>query len=103
MADYDNTNSGALFLNDRKEADKHPDYRGTINVDGVEYWINAWVKTSKKGDEFFSLAVKPKEQPAAQAQRSVPHKAQPKTIGRGQPQQRNTGGDFGDMDDDIPF
>jgi uncharacterized protein (DUF736 family) len=59
---YDNTNSGALFKNDKKESEKHPDYRGSINVDGVDYWISAWLKTSQQGTKFMSLSVSPKEQ-----------------------------------------
>ena len=59
--EFDNTNSGALFRNERKETDKHPDYRGEINVDGTDYWISAWLKTSGKGTKFMSLAVTPKE------------------------------------------
>jgi uncharacterized protein (DUF736 family) len=62
MSDYDNTNSGALFKNDRKETDKHPDMRGSIDVGGVEYWISAWTKTPKAGgDKFLSLAVTAKD------------------------------------------
>ena len=61
--EYDNTNKGSLFKNDRKELDTHPDYNGSINVGGEEYWLNAWVKESKKdGKKFFSLSVKPKDQ-----------------------------------------
>lgn len=58
---YDNTNGGALFKNDDKQGDKSPDYRGTLNVDGVEYWLNAWIKVSKKGTKFMSLSVKSKQ------------------------------------------
>lgn len=65
MPQYDNTNSGVLFKNTDKATDKHPDYGGTINVEGKEYWLNAWIKEGKKG-KFMSLAVKPKDaKPAA--------------------------------------
>lgn len=69
MTDYDNTNRGALFKNQRKEKDTHPDYNGTLNVDGVEFWLSAWLKESKKGGKFMSLSIKPKE--AARAPQSA--------------------------------
>ena len=61
MADYDDTNRGALFKNDKKESDRHPDYRGSINVGGTEYWLSAWMKTSAKGTRYMSLSVTEKE------------------------------------------
>ena len=62
MSDYDNTNRGSLFRNNKKEEDRHPDFNGSINVEGTEYWLNAWVKESKKdGTKFFSLSVKEKQ------------------------------------------
>ena len=61
MKEYDNTNSGTIFDNDRKEKDTHPDFTGTLNVEGKDYWISAWKKTSKGGKRFISLAVKPKD------------------------------------------
>lgn len=54
---YDNTNRGAIFKNDRKEKDTHPDYRGKINVDGVDKEISLWVKESKDGKKFFSASI----------------------------------------------
>lgn len=57
---FDNTNSGALFKADKQGNDKRPDYSGTLNVDGREYFLSAWLKSSKAGQKYMSLAVKPK-------------------------------------------
>jgi hypothetical protein len=62
---YDNTNRWVLFKNDRKTKDTHPDYSGTLNVDGVEYFLDAWVKDGAKG-KFFSGSVKRKDKQAMQ-------------------------------------
>jgi hypothetical protein len=62
---YDNTNSGVLFRNDRKESAKHADYKGEINAAGVEFWVDAWVRTSSKnGSKFFSFKLRPKKEAA---------------------------------------
>jgi uncharacterized protein (DUF736 family) len=54
---YDNTNSGAIFKNEKK-ADNHPDYKGKINVDGVDKEIALWLRTSKDGKtKFFSVKI----------------------------------------------
>jgi len=63
---YDDTNRGVLFKNEEKENERHADYRGSINVGGTEFWLNAWIKTSSKtGKKFMSLSVKPKDAAAA--------------------------------------
>ena len=62
MTNFDNTNKGALSRNERREKDTQPEYTGTINVEGVEYWLSGWVKERKDGSgKFFSLSVKRKE------------------------------------------
>ena len=87
MAEYDNTNSGALFKNEDKD-EAHPnwaDYQGSIDVEGTEYWISAWLRTGKKsGKKFMSLTVKTKEANKA-------------------PQQSQISPPVDDLSDDIPF
>jgi hypothetical protein len=59
MTTYDNTNRGVLFSErDKKTKDDDRDYGGSINIEGREFWLSGWVKTSKKGNKF--LSVKPK-------------------------------------------
>ena len=58
---YDNSNRGAIFKNEDKQQDNHPDYKGSLNVNGVDLWVSGWLKTSEKtGKKFMSLSVKPK-------------------------------------------
>jgi len=54
---YDNTNRGALFKNDKKETEKQPDYKGKINVNGQDFYLSAWIKSAKDGGKFMSLSV----------------------------------------------
>jgi len=53
---YDNTNKGVLFANDKRGNEKAPDYKGKIDINGVEKEIAGWVRNSAKG-ELISLVV----------------------------------------------
>ena len=86
---YDNTNKGAIFRNKNKATEKHPDFKGIINVGGREYYLSAWKKikgpnTENPGEKFISLAVTPKDE-------SELIEYNTKKAG------------FDDFDDDIPF
>ena len=55
-------NSGSMFVNTKKEKETHPDRNGTALVGGVEYYVSGWIKETKSGDKWLSLAFKPKEE-----------------------------------------
>ena len=57
MADYDDTNRGALFIADNKQSEKSPDFSGSLNVEGKEYRISGWKKISRAGKKFISVAI----------------------------------------------
>jgi hypothetical protein len=109
MSAYDNTNSGALFKNDKQGNDDWPDYRGQINVNGEDFWISAWLKTSKKdGTKYMSLAVQPNDkkqssqssrQPARQPSRQ-PDRQPPRQHRAPDPQPYDVDDQF---NDDLPF
>ena len=61
-------NSGVLFKNDKKKNEKNRDYQGNAEIDGVAYWVSAWIKTGKSGVKFMSLSFKPKERRQERAQ-----------------------------------
>lgn len=93
---YDNTNTGALFKNEKKEKDNHPDYKGSIVLDnGVEKELAAWIKTSKAGKKYMSLKISDKrEKPEYKARQEQPL-----------PAGFTEGVDMSDaaFNDDIPF
>ena len=69
MTQYDNTNRGSIWKNDKKETEKHPDFTGSLNVDGVEYWVSAWKRKPDANPKApaLSFSIKPKEQQPQQA------------------------------------
>jgi hypothetical protein len=74
---YDNTNTGILTSNDRKRNERDPSHQGSINIDGREYWLSAWVNTGKDGGKlagqrYFSIKVRPKDGPQKQGREQVP-------------------------------
>lgn len=127
MTTYDRTNSGLLTKNDNGGNESRPDYRGSINVAGVEYWLSAWIKDGREGTKlagkkYMSLSVQPKDaQPgyapapapvAAPAPAAAPRRpSQAEQDARAIAERRareaapraSSGTGFDSMEDDIPF
>jgi len=62
--EYDNRNSGVLFREENKKSEKHPDFKGSIDVNGKDYWLSGWVNEAKTGKKYFKLSVQPKDEQA---------------------------------------
>ena len=60
MSDYQTKpGNGAIFKNNKKEKETHPDYNGKIvDPNGKEWDLSLWVKKSAAGNSYFSVAVK---------------------------------------------
>lgn len=90
---YDNTNRWSLFDNERKAKDTDADFTGTLNVNGVEYFINGW--RPKQGSKLkLSGTIKLKNTKAGE-------KPKPAEDYRGNGGSFSGGGS--DFDHDIPF
>lgn len=81
---YDNNLSGVLFKNEKDGNEKRPDYKGSAEIEGVQYWVSAWIRDGAKG-KFMSMKYEAKEK--QQAQQSQAPKPAP----------------VDDFDDGIPF
>lgn len=89
---YDQKNmNGALFVNDRKEKDSHPDYQGSVTINNQQYWLSGWKKATRDGKKYLSLALKPK---MAQEHQGAP---------RNPPAREPTRGDDAFGDEKVPF
>lgn len=86
MSDYDNNLTGVLFKNDKRETENHPNYKGSAEIDGKQYWLSCWVKKAKNGESFMSLAFTEKD-----AAKSKPSKA------------KKADEDSNVLDEEIPF
>ena len=83
---YDNTNRGSIWGNKRKTTDAHPDFTGTLNVEGREYFFDAWKRKPGAAENAPSLTFKIKlkdQQPSPEqfkesAQRNFPADLQDK-------------------------
>jgi|LWDU01.1.fsa_nt_gi uncharacterized protein (DUF736 family) len=54
--EYDNTNTGVLFKNNKEGNEKRPDYTGSMELEGGKKMkLAAWVRESQKGQKFLSV------------------------------------------------
>ena len=85
--EYDNVNRGQIWKNENRKTDTHPQYTGSINIEGKEYWLSGWTRKADANPKApaMSFSVNPKEPMADQIPKS----------------DSVSGG--GSFDDEIPF
>lgn len=77
--EYDNTNRGVLFKNERKEKDTDADYTGSYtNVNGEDHWLNAWLAKDKNGNTYMRLSTKLKQEVHAKGMQQARQALAPK-------------------------
>jgi uncharacterized protein (DUF736 family) len=90
-------NSGAIFKNDKKAKETHPDYRGKVNVNGKDWELSLWIRESKNGVKYFSVGVSepwvPNQSPNQSPNQNEGREALKNTIIR----------ESGFDNDDLPF
>ena len=61
--EFSNENRGSIWKNNKKEKETHPDFTGTLNVEGVEYWVSAWKRKEGASEKSpaLSFSIKHKE------------------------------------------
>ena len=58
--EYDNTNRGVLFVNNKRKSENSPHESGSIDIDGIECWISSW-SDNQESPTKRSLKANPKE------------------------------------------
>jgi len=73
MSGYDNNNRGSVWKNEDRKSESHPQFKGSAEVNGVEYWVSGWLRKADANPKApamsFSFTVK--DQQTAKSQPTV--------------------------------
>lgn len=53
-------NTGSVFPNNRRAKESHPNVTGSATIDGVQYFMDGWTKTTSDGRKWISFSFKKK-------------------------------------------
>lgn len=88
--EFDNNNRGSIWKNEKKETETHPDFTGSLTVEGIEYWVSAWKRKQDASEKAPALSFSIKRKDEKPAEKAAPKSSPAKDA-------------FAGMDDDIPF
>lgn len=96
--EYDNTNRGSIWQNkDKNESNPNaPDFKGEMNVQGLEFWVAAWKRKPDANPKApaLSFSIQSKDQ----RQDAMPQRQSQKPN-----EQKPASSSFDEFSDDIPF
>ena len=101
--------NGALFKNDKKQAEKQPDFQGSVNLDnktdGPKLRLSAWKKKGEKAGDYLSISIQEFQSKDKAAEKGAPASDDPFdfTDVPATAVPAPGGGVNGVDDDDIPF
>ena len=102
MSQFDNSNKGGIWKNDRRESETHPHFKGNAEVGGIDYWVSGWLR-NKDGNPNapamkFSFTPKETQAPRQPPQQSTQMAQAKEAVMAGMDK-----GPDDAFDDDIPF
>ncbi len=54
---------GSLFKNDKKDIETHPDFKGSADIGGEEYYVSMWISAEDSKTEFSLGFTKKQDKP----------------------------------------
>lgn len=109
MTEYDRTNRGSIWRNEKKDIkdvyDTKPDFTGTLNVEGREFYVSAWKRKEGANPKSpaLSMSIKPKEEHQSISERATPKAPNNYAAATGRRDPISTGPLDRDLDDVVPF
>jgi hypothetical protein len=102
MSQFDNSNKGGIWKNDKRESETHPHFKGNAEVGGIDYWVSGWLR-NKDGNPNapamkFSFTAK-----ETQAHRQPPQQSTQMAQAKEAVMAGMDKGPHDAFDDDIPF
>ncbi len=58
---YDNNMRGVIWNAKDKKTSKHPDFTGSMEIEGVEYWLSGWKGEGNRPPVSFTIKKKEAE------------------------------------------
>ena len=98
---------GSLFFNNRKSKENHPDYTGRVQLEGRQYRIAGWKRSTKAGGGYLSLRITEQQQPPGEIDfEKGPTSPPGEAAAKAAPSPASTDGTAkpdAELDDEIPF